>query len=144
MSLSLLRRSERGSPASGIPSAACGMTSMSSGVSSRRNSRSLPSLAEARTRRRRAEFIRPRLLVMRRVRMNSHLPNRVSWTGYSFAERTLLRRNQLADAALGERNEGVHLRPRERRSFRGPLHFDDAAAAGHDHVHVGIATGVLR
>ena len=43
-------------------------------------------------------------------------------------ERRLLRRDELADAALGKRDQRVHLGARERRAFGRALHLDEAAA----------------
>ena len=54
-----------------------------------------------------------------------------------------LRRKELTYAALRQRQHLVHLAARERLAFGGALHFDDAAAAGHHDVHVGVARRIL-
>jgi hypothetical protein len=41
------------------------------------------------------------------------------------------------------RQQAVHLGARERCALGGALHFDEAARAGHHHVHVGVAGRVL-
>src|SRR5689334_707654 len=112
-----------GSSASSMPSSDCTMTSMPIGPSIRRNSRSFPSLDDARTRRESAGmgplFVRSSL------------------------ERSPLRRGELANTALGERDEPVHLGASEWRALRRTLDLDDATAACHDDVHVRVASGIL-
>src|SRR3990167_6749822 len=51
--------------------------------------------------------------------------------------------HQRADAVLCQLQHGVHLVAAERCAFRRALHFDETAAAGHHHIHVGVAAGVL-
>ena len=51
---------------------------------------------------------------------------------------------ELANAHGGEINEHAHLFASERFAFGRALDFDDAACAGHDDVHVGIAVRVFR
>jgi len=62
----------------------------------------------------------------------------------SLLERLLLSGNQLAYAALGERDETGQVGARKGSAFRGGLHFHEAAGSSHDDVHVGVAAGVLR
>ena len=51
--------------------------------------------------------------------------------------------DQLADALVGQRQQRVHLGAREGRALGRALHFDEAAGAGHHHVHVGVAGRVF-
>src|SRR5205823_15113581 len=59
------------------------------------------------------------------------------------AKRPLLVADQLADAALGERDKLIELRAAEGLAFRGALHFDEVTRTGHDDVHVAAAGGVF-
>src|SRR5512134_2114326 len=82
-----------GSSASGTPSSVWGTTSMPSGASIWRNSRSFPGLPLART---------SRLIELE-------------------LEGGALRGDELLDPALGEIEHHAHMRARERTPFRGPL-----------------------
>src|SRR3984893_1962513 len=114
-----------------MPSSAWAITSIPSGVNRRRNSRSLPLLPEASTRRR---------IMMR----SSTSPRRPSHAPCSYhLQRCFLRPDQLTDTALREHDQHIHFQARKSRAFRGALNFDEAARPGHDHVHVGVAVGVL-
>src|SRR6185436_3548979 len=110
-----------GSSASGMPSSACAITSIPSGASNRRNSRSLPALPDARTRR--GSDCTDSRCAENRSRRNGGA----------------LLRDELADPALGQRKQRVHLASRERRAFGGSLHLDEPSRAGHHDVHVGVA-----
>src|SRR5439155_2161322 len=61
----------------------------------------------------------------------------------SLGERVFLQADELRDAALGEREKRVELLARERIALGGALHLDESALAGHHHVHVAAAGGVL-
>src|SRR5437870_2730574 len=111
-----------GSSASAMQRSAWPIRSMPRGESRRRNSRSFPGLAEARTKREGALI---------------HVHHG------SLLERSLLAGNELANAALGERNESIHFASHQRRPLSRGLNFDEAAAPGHHDVHVGIAPGIL-
>src|SRR5450755_3238181 len=69
------------------------------------------------------------------------------WTNLAACSRDgeclFLDADQFADAAAGERNESIHFRSRKGRALCGTLNLDEAACAGHDHVHVGIASGIF-
>src|SRR5215469_12283645 len=101
-----------------MPSSLCATSSMPIGASSRRNSESLPRFEEAST---------------SRESPGNGIDLR---SGF---ERTPLRRDQLADARAGERDERVHFIRGEWRALGGALDLDDAAATRHDDVHVGAA-----
>src|SRR5258708_40064822 len=122
-----------GSSVSGIPSSACVITSTPSGARSRRNSRSLPALLEARTRRE---------IMIEDATPSAALACLRCATG-SGPQRLLLRCDQFADPALGEADQHVHLAAEESRAFGGALQLDEAAGARHHDVHVGIARGIL-
>ena len=55
----------------------------------------------------------------------------------------LLQLYELSDAICGEPEQAIKFAAREGRAFRGALHFDEAAAAGHDDIHVGLAIGIF-
>src|ERR1700736_1488666 len=55
----------------------------------------------------------------------------------------LLQFDEMDDAAAGELEERSELGLGERRAFRRPLDFDNAAGAGHDEVRVGMRLDVL-
>src|SRR5690349_359119 len=99
-------------------STACGTTSSSKGARICWISRSLPALLLAMT-----------ILFTR---------------SGSQSQGRLLQRDQLPYALLGQVEHAVHFAPMERRALGSALHFHVAAAAGHDHVHVGIAGGVFQ
>jgi hypothetical protein len=61
----------------------------------------------------------------------------------SLARGGALRRDQLANAALGQRDERLHFGAREWRAFGRALQLDEAAAGRHHDVHVGIADEIL-
>src|SRR5436190_18531816 len=50
---------------------------------------------------------------------------------------------ELRDPGRREVEQLVELRPGERRTFRGPLHLHERAAAGHHHVAIDLRTRVL-
>ncbi|CAM2158368.1 hypothetical protein PT2222_40276 [Paraburkholderia tropica] len=119
-----------GSSASGTPSSPCVTSSMPAAPSSAANSRSLPALFEASTTR----------------------PDKALWAALGAAlavsamrdlQRGLLLLDQRADAALREVEQRVEFVARERRAFGRALHFDHAARARHDDVHVGVALRVF-
>src|SRR5690606_35729816 len=115
-----------------MPSSDCGTISMPSGPSIWRNSRSLPGLLLARTRRRMSDG--------EAVGGGARAVPRSSRLS---VEGGALRRHELADAFLSQIEERVQLRAREGCAFRGALHLHQSAAARHDDVHVGLAGGVL-
>src|SRR5580765_1906073 len=94
-----------GSSASPMPSSTCDTTSNPSGSSRRRNSRNFPALFDARTR---------RTLTTRALRA---------------APRAVAR------SPLGERQQHVELRTRERLALGGALYFDETPRAHHHDVH---------
>ena len=51
--------------------------------------------------------------------------------------------HQLGDAEFGQAKQGIEFAAGERRTLGSALHLDETAAAGHHHVHVGIAGGVF-
>src|SRR5882672_4591505 len=59
------------------------------------------------------------------------------------SKRLFLRAYQVGDAALREAEQRVELGARERLALGGALHLDEAAVAGHDHVHVAVALRIL-
>ena len=63
--------------------------------------------------------------------------------GHDLHHRHLLQIDQLADAFAGEVEQREKLLLAERRLFRGGLHFDDVAGAGHDEIGVGLGLGIL-
>ena len=108
-----------GSSASPMPSAPCATSSMPSGANSACSSASLPGLFEART----------------------SLTPRTGRRAPPSAARCAATSSR--DALAGEREQRVHLGAREGRALGRALQLDEAAGAGHDDVHVGVAGRVL-
>ena len=52
-------------------------------------------------------------------------------------------RGEVGAPGGGQLEQGVELAPVERRALGGALHLDEQAAAGGDHVHVGLGADVL-
>src|SRR3989338_1171785 len=105
-----------GSSASSMPSCACVSTSMPSGCSRNRNSRSLPGLLEAMT----------------------------SFCMALFRQRHALHPDQLLDAGFRQLQQLIHFCAGEGMAFRRALHFDKVTVAQHHYIHVGIAGRVLK
>ena len=103
------------SPVSGGSSSASGSGSSGASGSSRWNSRSLWALRVART--------------------SLDVP--------CLPRRAGLDRAQALDPVLGEREQLVEVRARERRALGGRLDLDEAAVAGHDDVGVDLRARVL-
>ena len=102
---------------------ACATTSMPSGASRRRNSRSLPALLDARTRRSISAVM---------LRRGASRPSACCCAAISCAMPRAASSSSASSCGA-----------RERRALRRALHLDEAAAAGHHDVHVGIAGRVL-